>query len=370
MLWGATPSTESPEEDAELTDARSGSSGNGDEGRGSPAEAFPEKLILRQIQQLDEDEDRLQKLDSYGLRTGWQSFDEAIEGIQSGLYVLAGDSNIGKSAFTAAMAMRLLTHNQGKVSVLDLSLDDSRVDRIARILAARGRIPINAYRRPRRYADQPEILRIRDRLVKGLRKLMEKGRYAVYDTSMIAPDIDNIEKIIEQHILMVRTLHNDPDSLPPQVVVFVDALHDIEAPASLRDASDNARMQLAVKRLSEIATRYDVPIITTAELRKINGFRRPTSDDIRDTIKIRYEAKAIWLLYNELSLRGEEDAKIFWTEEGRRLPVLELTLSKNKFHSYKGRFFFLFRPDLVHIVEPSPEQVEQFRQILRRGSAV
>mgnify|MGYP002514940018 CR=1 FL=1 len=92
---------------------------------------------------------------------------------------------------------------------------------------------------------------------------------------------------------------------------------------------------------------YNIPLVCTAEMKKINGDRRPILDDIRECVKIKYEAKAIILVYNEVHYKGES-SEIFFNRNGYMMkqPVLELHFAKNKISSFKGRLFYEFYPEL------------------------
>lgn len=301
----------------------------------------------------------------FGLRTGWRSIDESIGGLQTGLHVVAADSNVGKSSWTAAMVIGLFVHNPGKVAVLDLTLDDPKADRLGRVVAARANIPINVYRRPARFADRPDLVGQRDRTAQAVMKLIERGNYLIYDSTEQATDLEDITQRIAQFRMILDDRAERGEKR--QMVVFLDALHDVETKELARESGDTMRIELVVQRLSQLCTQFDIPMVVTAELRKINGFRRPTLDDIRDSIKIRYEARVVWLLYNELGLR-QDDARLFWVDgDDIRQPVLEVDLRKNKSESTKGRSFLKFIPDRVQFIEPTPQEVERYRQLLRRG---
>ena len=91
-------------------------------------------------------------------------------------------------------------------------------------------------------------------------------------------------------------------------------------------------------------------------------------DDIRETVKIAYEAKAILLCYNEVGLRGEA-ASIFYMRGGQEFenikqPVFEVKIGKNKFASFKGRLFFEFMPELSYMKAATKERSEAYTRCL------
>lgn len=114
-----------------------------------------------------------------------------------------------------------------------------------------------------------------------------------------------------------------------------------------------------------MATDLDVPIVCTGEFRKINGYRRPGVDDIRESVKIKYEAKSILLIYNEVSLKGEA-AQIFFNLQGKptKQPIFEVKFGKNKYSSYKGRIFFYFFPEMAYFQPTSAQDTKTFNNLL------
>ena len=86
--------------------------------------------------------------------------------------------------------------------------------------------------------------------------------------------------------------------------------------------------------------------------------------------KIAYEAKGIILLYNEVGIKGD-NSDIYWNmgshdgSEDRKMPVLEMHISKNKFNSFKGRCFLKFMPEMASFMEASDEEEQSFRQMMR-----
>ena len=114
-----------------------------------------------------------------------------------------------------------------------------------------------------------------------------------------------------------------------------------------------------------MATKYGIPIITTAEFKKLNGYRRPSLDDIRESVKIKYEAKAILLCYNEVGLKGEA-ASIYYELQGKsqKQPVFEVKFGKNKMSSFKGRLFFEFYPDIAYFEPADKASTKRYNNLI------
>jgi replicative DNA helicase len=106
-------------------------------------------------------------------------------------------------------------------------------------------------------------------------------------------------------------------------------------------------------------------MICSAELKKLNGVRRPSLDDLRETVKIKYEAKAVLLVYNEVHYKGESAGVYFlWQNEPLKQPVFEVHFAKNKFHTYKGRLFFEFYPEMARFEEADPQAAKAYASVV------
>ena len=116
---------------------------------------------------------------------------------------------------------------------------------------------------------------------------------------------------------------------------------------------------------ADLAINYDIPVVCTAELKKLYANRRPALDDIREAVKIKYEAKAILLLYNEVHYKGES-SDVYFLRNGNPLkqPVVEVHFAKNKIHSFKGRCFFEFFPEMARLEESDAMATKTYNSLI------
>lgn len=278
-----------------------------------------------------------------GLKTGFKRLDFALNGLQPGFHIIAAEANLGKSAFITQMAWQTAMNNPN-VHVLDITLDDSMLEKVCRLAAHISGQAINT--------------------VKGLAQVRNSNP-AAYQSIINAFDtiktnahhyqiMDNeqggtLEKLREV-ITGVRT-ELLAREIPGRLAVFIDSFHDIIP--DIETTNETTRFNYLAQAVAELANEFDIPIVCTAELRKLNGFRRPTLDDIRESVKIRYEAKSVLLCYNEVSVRDEQ-AQVYWypSDDIAKYPVFEVHVAKNKFSSFKGRICFEFRPEVARFREP------------------
>lgn len=91
-----------------------------------------------------------------GLDWGFDSLNKAFEGLNTGVHLIGGQSNIGKSSFMLQLAWQISQSNQvvtkerpRKAFVLYFSLDDNNNELLPRLVAIDQRIPINVVRFPK-----------------------------------------------------------------------------------------------------------------------------------------------------------------------------------------------------------------------------
>lgn len=300
-----------------------------------------------------------------GLDWGFDSLNKAFEGLNTGVHLVAGQSNIGKSSFMLQLAWQVAQSNQvpskerpRKAFVLYFSLDDNNNELLPRLVAIDQRIPINVVRFPKKYKDNVVYM---DKRQAGVEQLRESVDYINMMDVNMGSDIEYIEETMEKYHVELQKV--DPAY---QLVVFIDNFHDITiGDEKLRSRTGNEKYDHIADQLTKIATKYDCPIVCTAEFRKLNGNRRPGVDDIRETTKIVYEAKAIMLCYNEVSIRGQQ-ATVHWTrpDNPNKQPVYEVHVGKNKYSSFKGRAFFEFIPEMAFCRETSEVGAQRYSQMV------
>ena len=287
-----------------------------------------------------------------GVKTGFECLDNAFDGgIKNGFVIIAADSNVGKTALLSQLEHQIVTNNENAY-VMSFSLDDPMNDKIPRVIASRNKVLVNAVKTPTNYSQYPLMLA---RRLQGLNTLREEtDRYAIYDStfSSFIEDIENEIKTKQEYF----KLHN----IDKQIVVTIDNFHDL-CVKNTKFTGENEKYDFIAQWCSDLATLLEIPLICSGELKKTNSTNRPVSDDIRTAVKIKYEAKAILLVYNEVHYK-EEGAKIYFNRKGieKKQPILEVHFSKNKMSTFKGRLFYEFYPDLSMLVPVNSDRTKSF----------
>lgn len=299
-----------------------------------------------------------------GLDWGFEEFNKAFEGLNTGVHLLAGQSNIGKSAMCMQLGWQIAKVNRvlddkhtKKAFVLYFSLDDSANELLPRMIAIDQHIPINSVRFPKKYEHDTALM---ERRAIGLKALEQSVDYFALKDANDGTDIEYIEEQAKKFAFELAKIDENY-----QIVLIIDNFHDITVKDPRIGGDNQKRFDHVAGELTRIATTLDCPIICTAEFRKLNGNRRPQLDDIRETVKIIYEAKAILLCYNEVGLRGQQ-AQIYWnrTDNPEKQPVYECRVGKNKFSSFKGRMFYEFIPEQSYFREVPQAGVQRYNQMI------
>jgi len=305
---------------------------------------------------LDEFNKKAWSAKNRGVTTGWKSIDKAFDnGLQPGFIIIGGDSNLGKSGFITQMSQQIAELNPD-VYVMDFSLDDPMPDKVARIVGSINRVILNAVKTPNNYVSQPGLLVRRET---GLQKLYAmSGRYQAYDANF-STYCEDIEQEIERIQVLLTAEQQDR-----KLVVCIDNMHDLNLKNS-PGMTDKTKYDTIAQWCSDLAIRKNLILIASAELKKLNGIRRPALDDIREAVKIKYEAKAVLLVYNEVHYKGE-NAQIYFSRKNDplRQPVFEVHFAKNKFHTFKGRVFFEFYPEMARFEEADVQSAKTYASVV------
>lgn len=293
---------------------------------------------------IDEFENKAWSQKNKGLTTGWKTIDDAFDGgVHPGFIIIGGESNIGKTAFLSQLAWQISVNNGDKVFVMDFSLDDAMADKLSRIAASAGKVIINAVKTPLNYSQYPLMLVRRKNALINIRKNI--ANYRAYDATF-STYIEDIEAEIENKLIYFKS-----NNIDKQLVVCIDNFHDLNT-KNKPNMSDKEKYDFMAQWCADIAIKYDIVMICTGEFKKLNGVRRPVPDDLRESVKIKYEAKAILLVYNEVHYKGE-NSNIYFMKNNNpfKQPIFEVHFAKNKFNTFKGRVFFEFYPEMARMEE-------------------
>lgn len=290
---------------------------------------------------------------------------EQLEGLDSGLYLFAGKSNHGKSAAMMNIMEDACSYAPNKLYGLYYSLDDSKNEIIPRLIAMDQRIPIGVAAKPQRYQNMidnmeegsAQYIEMLEKRRAGLDKLKANvNKLKIEDSSKIKNADD-----IHEHIKMVLTYLKaiDPEY---RILIAIDSINDVRLTYTPKDNDVLAEVARVVKHWT---VEFDCPIFASTHIRKLNGNRRPTIEDLKDSTVLVYEASVVWIVYNDVS-ENKQAAKIFQVNPNTdiKLPILEIDWAKNKKSSYKGRSFCYFRPEYSKTIECDEEAIKRYSALV------
>lgn len=296
--------------------------------------------IINDVEQFNWNRDKLG-----GFTFGDSDLDEAFNGLQPALYLIAGQPNIGKSMLCLRLAWNVALLNKDKVYVIYFAIDDPDIAILPRIVAMEKEIPINVVKIPKKYEDDKIFMEKRG---EGLVKLRDSVSSFKLLDKKYGYTIEAIKKTVREHQAKIEAAGSDK-----QIVVFIDNLYDVEVEEPISDTQ--LKLQKIANELDDLCEIQKIPVVCTGELKKINGPRRPIMDDLRETVKLQFVASAIMLCYNEVQIKGERSEVYHMIpEKEERQPILEVHVAKNKLGEYHGRLFYNMYPG-CSLLKPTPK---------------
>ena len=296
------------------------------------------------------------------------SFTSGLEGWTAGFYVWCGLSNHGKTAIMLNIMEDLCSHEENKLFGIYYSLDDTRNRVIPRIIAMRETIPINVVAKPARYQKMvedghPDAFNISNLLVKrqeGLDNLKQDSNKLVIFEAEEIETIEDIYEKTEQIYHYVKSIDSEMN-----IIVGIDSLKDIIIEGSSKMTA-NERLDVVSKKIKDLSKKFNCIVFSSMHLRKLNGTRRPTLDDIKDSNILVYESDVCFLVYNDVS-NNKQSAKIFYKDNEESIekrPIIEIDWAKNKLSSYKGITFCNFDPSYSKCIESDENAALRYNAIL------
>lgn len=255
----------------------------------------------------------------------FQQLEKNTSGIQPGFYIIAADTNVGKTALLTNLFLETILTNK-EITGLYLTLDDGRDTIINRFLSILSGIDLVSVQLAQENSDSKTKI---NNSYEVLNELAWAGRLDLRELSQIS-NIEQLEDLIQYY------------TMDRQLIVAIDGLYNLQVSSKSQGMrEDNIQRAFEVKRLVDT---YNIPIITTGELRKKQPDDRnsvPTIHDLMETGKFSYNANLVWLLYPRNN--GT------FGKEGE--PLLVLDYAKNKLSHFKGQQLLKFTKSIGRLSE-------------------
>ena len=233
----------------------------------SNADGLGENALVTAADRQEKAMELIQSPDSIsGISTGVGSLDKVWRGMEAGdLIIIGGETRHGKSMLLQKIALNLVLK---QIPVLYLSLEMTVEQQLKRFYSMNkdehGNNTVKVISAsPLVFYGETESMTLR---------LLEKL----------------IRSSVEKHGIKM---------------VFIDHLHYFQ-----QDVDNvTSEVGLAVRRIKEMARRYDMPIAMISTLRKLNGKNKvPTYHDLKDSVMIGYDADVISMVYRNLEETPDE----------------------------------------------------------------
>jgi KaiC/GvpD/RAD55 family RecA-like ATPase len=298
-------------------------------GKDNTPETIVEGFFADEINKFYDDSQKLKMGETKGfLLNHFPLLEKGIDGVQSGLWLIAGNTNIGKTSFLVNLSLDLLKSND-EMKVLFFSIDDSIGTIIKRIVSNLGEMRIEeTYKRSDDKDKESRKLIVRDTLLEWDRG----NRLKIIDVKY-AESIDKLKDFC---------IKNKADKM----AIIIDGVNYLSC-GKKEGLERDIYISTEIKNLSSV---LDCPIITTCESRKSSdtkdlspeklSTREISVEDIKGSTTIGYKADLI----TSISLVNPAE----WEKDDAEFRVL---ISKNKWGSGKGRIDMMFYKQLSKITE-------------------
>lgn len=290
-----------------------------------------------------------------GWNTGFAEFDTAISGIpkEDVMVTFAGDSNTGKTGFMFQLALNLAKNNDN-IMVLFMSIDDSRQQAIARLVALESGLRINQVAHPvQNIVSEADKLKL-DNGWDSMHSLIESNRFSIKDNSH-----GNTLDFAEGWIRWAKECYPDKE-----IAFFLDNFHKL---GDEWNKDERIRFKHASARMHAMKNKLHFTAICTMEIRKLTmgqKNQRPMLQDISESKQMEYDNNLIGMVYSDMHAR-RENADVFWTEsidgDVIKKPVFEVDIQKNKISEFKDVLYYKFSPEYSKFYECIKEEVQLWR---------
>ncbi len=289
--------------------------------------------------------------------------ERVLGGLQSGLTIIGGRSNSGKSTLLNNWIIDLLESNKD-VFVLAFSLDDTikeTLNTMQSILSSGG-LSRTDCKTPNLlgYIDgervQRAVFKFGKSIMKNADTMYLESSEALKDFADDRLKIFDMETIQSFHQLEDMLKHKINKHRNKKLVVTLDGMLNLDVSKNSIHGDVNSEHTLRANLLKQLADIYDIPLIVTTELRKNNTqtmrFQEPTKDQILYTSKYNYNAKAIFLISHN-DEHGLEN----------NLVANKLIVAKNKFTEKKKPMFYrFFRKQGYCIIDNNSEVESMYKK--------
>ena len=287
--------------------------------------------------------DKITKIEPIGKH---QCYDLTVSGTHN---FIANDIIVHNTGFMFQLALDLAKSNDN-IAVLFMSIDDSRQQALARLVALESGLRINQIAHPKENIKNAEEKEKLDEGWRSIRGLIRENKFLLKDNAH-----GNTLDFAEGWIRWAK------ENLPSKdIVFFLDNFHKLGDEWS---KDERIRFKHASARMHAMKNKLHFTAICTMEIRKLTmgqKNQRPMLQDISESKQMEYDNNLIGMIYSDMHARRDA-ATVFWTdnvdEKVIRKPVIEIDIQKNKISEYKDVLYYKFSPEYSKFYECGRDEV-------------
>lgn len=293
-----------------------------------------------------------------GYKTMWGFYDLKMENVQKGLHLVGGISNIGKTAWMCHLMINLITYNED-LFALYISIDDDLNQQVPRFIANLGTVPVNQAKNPLTFITNNADLNKEQKEEQWKRRNMGYNRLVKFANDRLAIlDINDASTLedIEREVKLYQEITGK------QIALFIDNFHKVRSKGF---ANFKERFTHISEEIKRITIQHDLITFSTVELTKLGHDSRPDPESIKESVDIIYDAQTIHMLHQDFHSK-QGDTQLFHESgrfPGKRMPILEVNITKNKISGYKGRLYYKFYPDIMYFEECDGYENNKYREV-------
>lgn len=270
--------------------------------------------------------------------TGICTLSRRLTDFESGVGVIAGEPNFGKSTLLVNMALQSLQLNEDLI-VVDVSLDDPGKKRYIQYMAA---ITGMFYQE---ISTDPALLTANQLVSKEaahntIQELYKSGRlwtFESWEDIKLKSGSSRTLQVNEFETLFTLMSHIRKFFPTKKIVFFIDAWNNLDY-SSGKGFNDTAQQSYYVDLLKAESSKYEIMSIISAHLRKTNN-KKPQLEDIMGPKRLEYANDWTFILRNEWKENWADDPLTY--EVGDEMfPMLILEPGKNKVSAWNDPCFY------------------------------
>jgi len=247
-------------------------------------EVLPE--VVKEIQTAYENRGHI----AGGLLLGLTELDQVLNGLKTGLFVVAARPSRGKTVFACQLALNVATgrgqygeFDQAPVPVLFFSLETTDRALTRRILLNEWTVPISQARNGQMSRND------HDNLTKAVKLLQQAPIYLHESFGM------SVQELRATARMVISRLPERTDG-KPRCLILVDYLQLVTSSSKAAQYNRQTMISEVSTGLKHMAHEFDVPVLSLAQLNRDGDVERPTLAHLRESGQIEQDADYIGMI--------------------------------------------------------------------------